>query len=100
MYTPLNFRTFSEIPKISENVDVYTRIFKVKPSGAKFDAKNVRNRTYRTIFWQEKKTWMKNVIFSWRNLDFNFVNLELFSAISELPGSFRTRLHVEHFVDR
>ena len=37
---------------------------------------------------------MKNIIFSWRNLDFNFVNLELFSAISELPGSFRTRLHI------
>ena len=37
---------------------------------------------------------MKNIIFSRRNLDFNFVNLELFSAISELPGSFRTRLHI------
>ena len=47
--------TFSDIFGNSENVDVYTRIFKVKPAGAKFDTKNVRNRTYRTIFWQEKK---------------------------------------------
>ena len=37
---------------------------------------------------------MKNIIFSRRNLDFNFVNLEQFSVISELLRSFRTRLHV------
>ena len=40
---------------------------------------------------------MKNLIFSWRNLDFNFVNLEFFSVISELSGSFRTRLHMTLF---
>ena len=43
---------------------------------------------------------MKNIIFSRRNLDFNFGNLELFSVISELPGSFRTRLHIAVFFFR
>ena len=38
---------------------------------------------------------MKNIIFSRRNVDFNIVNLELFSVILELPRSFRTRLHVK-----
>ena len=37
---------------------------------------------------------MKNIIFSRRNLDFNIVNLAIFSMILELAGSFRTRLHM------
>ena len=29
----------------------------------KITLKNVRNRTYRTIFWQKKKTWMQILFF-------------------------------------
>ena len=41
-----------------------------------------------------KKNWMKNNIFSRRNLDFRIVNLELFSVILELPWFYRARLHI------
>ena len=85
--------TFSEIPGISENVEVCTRMSGTIPPVGRFYSKNVRNRTLEP-YLARKKTWMKNNIFSRRNLDFNFVNLELFSVISELSGSFRTRLHM------
>ena len=42
-----------------------------------------------------KKTWMKNIIFSRRNLDFKIVNLDIFSIILELAWFYRARLHME-----
>ena len=33
---------------------------------------------------RKKKTWMKNIIFSQRNLDFKIVNLELFPVILQI----------------
>ena len=41
-----------------------------------------------------KKNWMKNSIFSWRNLDFKIVNLELFWRILDLWWFYRARLHM------
>ena len=80
-------------PLISENIGMYTRIPCLCPPVGKFDAKNVRNRTWRIISCK-KKNLME--FFARRNLDFKIVDLEVFSVILELAWFYRARLHIVH----